>query len=204
MPALAPGPGAVPCALLLCIAVGIALGRWSASDIRGAGTGGSLSSCMENGIMFHGIRQDVPRGGPTGSCWCGDADGYCLCTPSLSVDIILFVPRPPRGGSPGVVLVRRRFPPLGLGIVGGFVDVGESVEDAAVRETKEETGEVQQRPFLPPPRPLCAPPSPPPPFYPCSAPISSRPSYCIVGFVLPTPERVCASSLILVVPQAKA
>ncbi len=40
----------------------------------------------------------------------------------------------------GIVLVRRRNEPLGWALPGGFVDVGECVEAAAVREIKEETG----------------------------------------------------------------
>lgn len=39
----------------------------------------------------------------------------------------------------GVVLVRRRNPPLGWALPGGFVDYGESLESAAVREALEET-----------------------------------------------------------------
>ena len=43
-------------------------------------------------------------------------------------------------GSPDeVVLVKRRFPPHGWAIPGGFVDWGETVEAAAVREALEET-----------------------------------------------------------------
>lgn len=40
----------------------------------------------------------------------------------------------------GIVLVKRRYPPLGWALPGGFVDYGEKVEDAARREAMEETG----------------------------------------------------------------
>ena len=39
----------------------------------------------------------------------------------------------------GVVLIKRKNPPFGWAIPGGFVDYGESLEEAAVREAKEET-----------------------------------------------------------------
>jgi 8-oxo-dGTP diphosphatase len=55
-------------------------------------------------------------------------------TPLLTVDVIVLVPED------RVVLVRRRNPPPGWALPGGFVDVGEPVEVAAVREVKEETG----------------------------------------------------------------
>lgn len=38
----------------------------------------------------------------------------------------------------GIVLIKRKNPPLGMAMPGGFVDVGEKVEDACIREMKEE------------------------------------------------------------------
>ncbi len=39
----------------------------------------------------------------------------------------------------GIVLIERKNPPFGWAIPGGFVEEGESMESAAVREAKEET-----------------------------------------------------------------
>lgn len=39
----------------------------------------------------------------------------------------------------GIVLIERKNPPHGWAIPGGFVDIGETVESAVIREMKEET-----------------------------------------------------------------
>jgi 8-oxo-dGTP diphosphatase len=57
--------------------------------------------------------------------------------PLPTVDII--IETAPRRGGPGIVLIRRRNPPSGWALPGGFVEYGESLEQAAVREAREET-----------------------------------------------------------------
>lgn len=166
-------------------------------------------TCVPVGTKFHGIPNNVPyEGGPEGSCWCGHADGYCLCTPSLSVDVVIEISddttssaasaqddevvethhhhqkgldlqalthrirtqlskgdlsraeahfilgnireHTPHSRAPaskivnkgGIVVTNRTQPPYGVALPGGFVDIGESAEAAAVREVWEETGLV--------------------------------------------------------------
>jgi len=55
-------------------------------------------------------------------------------TPLLTVDVLVHLP------GQGIVLVQRKNPPHGWALPGGFVDLGESCEAAALREAREETG----------------------------------------------------------------
>ncbi len=54
--------------------------------------------------------------------------------PAPTVDVIIYIP------ACGVLLVERGRPPYGHALPGGFIEEGESAEQAAVREALEETG----------------------------------------------------------------
>ena len=95
----------------------------------------------------------VARSGPTSlrriSLCCPDEKGFAafsrsvngyirhfldvlLWGPFITVDAIIEV-------AGGIVLVQRSNPPLGFALPGGFVDYGETLEDAVRREAREET-----------------------------------------------------------------
>jgi ADP-ribose pyrophosphatase YjhB (NUDIX family) len=58
--------------------------------------------------------------------------------PIPTVDIIIEV-------GTKIVLIKRKNPPYGWALPGGFVDYGESYETAAAREAEEETGIIVQK-----------------------------------------------------------
>lgn len=57
--------------------------------------------------------------------------------PVPTVDIIIEIQT--NDGQEGIILIKRKNPPYGWALPGGFVDYGETLEEAAIREAKEET-----------------------------------------------------------------
>ncbi len=92
--------------------------------------------CHRASVQWASTPGDADGFDRRGNCYCGDDDDkFCLCTPSLAIDVVLEGSR----GRGSVCLVRRRDNSL-WSVLGGFVKVGESVRAAAAREVEEESG----------------------------------------------------------------
>src|SRR5438093_13789382 len=76
------------------------------------------------------VLSNLPGFRPRGNFWVHMATPR---NPAPTVDTIIEL------DSGGIVLIRRKNPPPGWALPGGFIDYGESAEDAAVREAQEET-----------------------------------------------------------------
>eukprot|EP00752_Nemacystus_decipiens_P005156 g4679.t1 len=112
-----------------------------------------VSIALYGKVLNHQVNKQMHTGGPgdcpkrwaggsskthEGSCWCG-WDGYCMCTPSLAIDTVVEVSSPATGEVESVLVVRRKDNGK-LACIGGFVEVGETLEEATRREVMEETG----------------------------------------------------------------
>jgi 8-oxo-dGTP diphosphatase len=95
-------------------------------------TAQTTTNCFtQTDYTFHGGHPTSSQ--KSGSCYCSKVDTYCMCNPSLAIDLVIL------SGTEHVWLVRRKDTNQ-LAIVGGFVDIGETVLDAVHRELYEETG----------------------------------------------------------------
>jgi len=109
----------------------------------GTPSSGRLSTTHNDGRDHLGLRHSEIQwngGHPTaskqtGSCYCSSFDKYCMCTPSLAIDLVIV------SNKDHIWLVKRKDTSQ-LATMGGFVQVGETAEDAVRRELQEEMGIV--------------------------------------------------------------
>lgn len=113
----------------LAMALLVVTGQWVLEGSLGWGVRGQPSALQSVKMRWHGGH---PSDDKVGSCWCG-ADVYCMCTPSVAIDLVVL------SGNDHFWAVRRKDTSQ-LATVGGFVKMGESVENAVLRELEEETG----------------------------------------------------------------
>lgn len=121
IPALGCGRGAFP--LVACAKIVSQEVLRAARENRGAP--GEINICLETDQAFDVFARQVfgyLRHVTEDMAW----------GPYVTTDIIIAV-------EGGIVVIERTNPPFGLALPGGFVDNGESLEDAARREAKEET-----------------------------------------------------------------
>lgn len=87
---------------------------------------GDLAALIRSG------ESDAPARDSTGNSRTESPPAAAFRNPPLTVDIVIEI-------SGGVVLIERKNPPYGWALPGGFVDYGETLESAAIREAREET-----------------------------------------------------------------
>lgn len=89
-----------------------------------------LPACLvltsEGGSHFPRLKKHVQG-------YLGHMEKHLSWGPFVTVDAIIRIGR-------GVVLIKRKNPPFGWALPGGFLDYGETLEEAAAREAMEETG----------------------------------------------------------------
>jgi hypothetical protein len=91
------------------------------------------SESIDRSLLIRGYERTWHGGHPMaqdhkGSCWCGAEDGYCMCTPNVAIDLILVSKSDNNNKDDSFLWLVQRKDTNQLATMGGFVDVGETVE----------------------------------------------------------------------------